>query len=563
MVNTSTAAVGARRRGPTTLISRALLALGLVLAVLGVMAPAQATQNPPELPPTATNPGLEPGCGIDIGVVIDRSGSIADAGKAQVYKDAVSGLVDAFAGTPSTIGFWSFGNAASDTDAGSYPWQQMTAVGGADYQTRVDDLKAAVQAIPIVSGVATNWEAGIAAPLQASVAAVPKPDLVIVVTDGDPTTFNGDGSNSGGSTDANDLAKGIESANAIKGWGARVFAAGVGGATESRLKLISGETKFDGTNVAAADYLIEPSFDSFQSALRELATDICGGSVTVTKLASTPDAPDVYAAAAGWSFAASLDGEEPPTLTSTPDPAVTGADGTVNFSWSSVGDETITITETQQEGFTLQDVECANGQEPIEVAQVTDGVELTVGSKDIVSCTFKNKAAPPPPSCPEGTTWVDDNENGKVDEGECETPPPPRCPQGTTWVDANHNEAVDEGECHTPPPPPPPVDECPAIPGNQPAGTDCTPPPPVDQCPDDPGLQPNADQCTIPEVEPEVVTSPVVVPTAPAPQVQGEVITAPAQLPRTGADPLPLAQVGLGLVLLGAGGVLSGRRRPT
>ena len=65
-------------------------------------------------------------------------------------------------------------------------------------------------------------------------------------------------------------------------------------------------------------------------------------------------------------------------------------------------------------------------------------------------------------------------------------------------------------------------------------------------------------------VTPEGPVTPAV-PEAPAPsalpaaQVQGEVITRPAELPRTGASTLPMVQIGLGMILLGAGAVLWGR----
>ena len=43
-------------------------------------------------PVPATNPTLTARCGIDIGVIVDRSGSIADAGQATSYRDGVKDL---------------------------------------------------------------------------------------------------------------------------------------------------------------------------------------------------------------------------------------------------------------------------------------------------------------------------------------------------------------------------------------------------------------------------------------------------------------------------------------
>ncbi len=63
-----------------------------------------------------------------------------------------------------------------------------------------------------------------------------------------------------------------------------------------------------------------------------------------------------------------------------------------------------------------------------------------------------------------------------------------------------------------------------------------------------------------PERPNTVTPNPAVEPTA---NVKGEVVTraAAAQLPRTGTDALPLFQVGLGLILVGAGVMLFGRER--
>ncbi|GAA1934890.1 hypothetical protein GCM10009815_31920 [Nocardioides marmoribigeumensis] len=97
------------------------------------------------------------------------------------------------------------------------------------------------------------------------------------------------------------------------------------------------------------------------------------------------------------------------------------------------------------------------------------------------SCdTPPSTTTPPPYTCPEGTDWVDTNENGVVEEGECveiapssstaSSPPPPyTCPDGTEWIDTNENGVVEEGEC---------VEIAPS------SSTASSPPPSVFTCPD-------------------------------------------------------------------------------
>jgi hypothetical protein len=84
---------------------------------------------------------------------------------------------------------------------------------------------------------------------------------------------------------------------------------------------------------------------------------------------------------------------------------------------------------------------------------------------------------------------------------------------------------------------------------------------PVDECPENPGVQTNSDQCL--EVLPEVVTpvTPAVPETPAEPPTEVEGVVIPRTLPRTGTTTLPLLELGLGLILLGAGAMLFGRER--
>ena len=96
----------------------------------------------------------------------------------------------------------------------------------------------------------------------------------------------------------------------------------------------------------------------------------------------------------------------------------------------------------------------------------------------------------------------------------------------------------------------------PVIPPVTPPVTPVTPEaPPVVECPVGVGFVAMA-VCT--EVEPEVV-EPETPPAAQPTEVAGVVI--PRTLPRTGTTTLPLLEIGLGLILLGAGALLFGRER--
>lgn len=340
-------------------------------------------------PVPATNPNIVPRCGIDIGVVIDRSGSIADAGQGANYKAGVNALIDAFAGTPSKMGLWSFANVASDSDATTYPWHQMADLSVA---ANVTSLKDTVDDIPIQSGFSTNWEEGLAAPLTAPVAAAPLPEMWIVITDGNPTV-HADDDNSGGSTDNDDMAGGIVSANALKAVdvspgsgpvGTKVFGVAVGpGINEDGISLISGPTAYNGSNFATADYLTS-SFADLESALEDFALSLCGAKVTVTKQTSTMANPGTYAPASGWTFGADNPDDNPEP---TPASGQTNGSGEVEFTVKSTGTETLTITETQQPGYELVSVDCDEGQ----VSKQGNSVTVSVDQGDDIDCLFKNR----------------------------------------------------------------------------------------------------------------------------------------------------------------------------
>ncbi len=96
----------------------------------------------------------------------------------------------------------------------------------------------------------------------------------------------------------------------------------------------------------------------------------------------------------------------------------------------------------------------------------------------------------------------------------------------------------------------------------------------MDECPTLPGVQLNPDDCLVqvlptPPIErpttPESPETPEVpeTPETPAPQQPTNVggVVVPRTLPQTGTDALPFVELGLGMILLGAGAVLFGRER--
>lgn len=337
----------------------------------------------------ASNPAIAPACGMDIGILIDRSGSIYDAGQADTMRNSAKAIVSALAGTPSSVGVWSFGSGSSTTGTSDYPARQLTPVGGVNGPAGVAALDATIQSIPIVTNVATNWEAGFSSVHSATLSSGKAPDLLFVLTDGKPTVHDGD-TTTGSVTNNADVDGGIRTANLVKGDGTRVFGVGVGaGIDASTLGLIANPEKYSSGNFTTAGYTLT-SFSELESTLRQLVLELCGGTVTVEKLVG--DQSGVFTPGVGWKF--DLTGVNP----NLPMSATTGSDGQVNFDVDDLDPSrpsTVILTEdpANRPGYRLlvDDLVCtnSNGPDPTLTA-VPGGVSFALGVADIVHCTFKN-----------------------------------------------------------------------------------------------------------------------------------------------------------------------------
>jgi hypothetical protein len=176
----------------------------------------------------------------------------------------------------------------------------------------------------------------------------------------------------------------------------------------------------------------------------------------------------------------------------------------------------------------------------------------------------------PDPTCPEGQTWVDD-EDGVLEEGECQTPVEPEAVLAATiacatpagmkvtvtntgevsgLVDITSNDAVVHNDVVVP------------AGGSVELVVDVAEDAAYDIDVVDVQAFTGTRDCV--EVEAVVVTttSTTAPPSAPT-QVAGVQVTRAAELPRTGKSTLPLAELGFGLVLLGAGALVYTRGQAT
>src|SRR5262249_45576759 len=137
----------------------------------------------------------------------------------------------------------------------------------------------------------TNWQAAFEEVHKANTQGIVA-DLVVFMTDGDPTAHNNPGSSpTTGLTegDVTAMRPAATAADVVKEQdGSHVFAlgvgeAGTGRASASGLPAIPGFAQYPPAPFSEADYTLVKDFSSLAAALRQIAVALCQASVTVTK----------------------------------------------------------------------------------------------------------------------------------------------------------------------------------------------------------------------------------------------------------------------------------------
>lgn len=247
-------------------------------------------------------------------------------------------------------------------------------------------------------------------------------------------------------------------------------------------------------------------------------------------------------------------------------------------------------------GAAILEADCTGGSDVDEVDLCEDGTEAGddgICDETIVDvCPDVDGIQTDPADCATGGDDVCPDVDGiQTDPADCATggdddvcpdvdgiqTDPVDCAPGDDDACPNLDGVQAEGPCG------PPADACPEIPGNQAEGP-CEEPV-VDACHEVDGIQESADECVAvlippvvienlppqaeaPEVAPIEIPAKVPAETPATPrrptQVAGiQVLPATAaaqELPRTGVDTGTLVQLGLGLVLAGAGAMVAARR---
>jgi PKD repeat protein len=320
---------------------------------------------------TVPNPALSDTCGLDIVLVMDESTSIDGTAFTQMQAAFVAFVNALLPATPTQFALVVFGTNA-----------QVQQTWTSDAATIIG----AINAPRLLTGTQyTNWEQGLLTAQGLFATDRPaNPDLIIFASDGDPTAY---GNNPVYTNVTADVAMpyAITVANAIKTAGIRIATIGIGASVNSdNLKAIS----------SADAYYSASDFSTLAAALAQIASELCGGTITVHKiidvdgdLLTTGDQIDGTPTSdlvANWRYDLNVSGGS-----ANPTYAYTNNTGiTVAFDITG-SPATVTVTETENAGYALFAVQWSGGSGG-SYSPSTDSFTITVGSTDIVSVTFYN-----------------------------------------------------------------------------------------------------------------------------------------------------------------------------
>lgn len=337
--------------------------------------------------PTQTpNPPLGRSCGLDIALVVDRSGSVDRTEMAQ-QKDALSAFAGAFVGTPTVFSLTSFATSSTLEQGFS--------------MSPVEAATAVTTDIPNSGDGNTNWDAGLARGFDSFDPRPAKANLVVIATDGSPNR-RGYPTTVSESIQWNlGLTAAVDRANAVKAAGTRIVVVGVGEdafdpATPAekldKMKSISGPVVAltPAEITVATDVIKVTDFSGIGSAMAAYANELCGGKILVQKQYDTNgdgqadlDGSIGDPRLAGWTF--DVNGSP-----SNPSAQTTDATGALAF--DVLNGEYHVVESTVQAGHALVAAECRQGDQAVGTVdlQTRTVSNLSVETDDTVSCTFLN-----------------------------------------------------------------------------------------------------------------------------------------------------------------------------
>lgn len=383
------------------------------------------------------NPELPQKCGMNIALVFDLSNSIGQNGLSQ-SKNAANAVIDGLTGTPTKIGLFNFGTSAPAVPEATQaePVSVSDQAGATSLKEKVALLRLPNPNIPTDDRGGTNWEGGLSQALDKHY------DVIYFVTDGVPTTNNFQtGNDRGSTTHSADLNDAVAAAVALKNSGTRIVPIAVN-VNPSDVRLLKDSVYLqDSVTPSPGDYSFTnyvgqglriykrnssnsrwnevttnvneyPNWSdgvkspqqmldeissvgatvpvsSYNTLVAELKKQIlapCKGTLNIVKTIVDEQGNKIEdGVVSGWEFTATAGSE---VLVGSNDALeaaqtkATDASGKTTFRIKSDKNQTLTVSETQKEGFNLRKQEegknarcflAKEGQDPEQVEVTNDG----------------------------------------------------------------------------------------------------------------------------------------------------------------------------------------------
>ena len=381
----------------------AVLAGGIVSALALIAAGGAAN-----LATQATaNPDLQPRCGLNLILVLDESNSIRTSNAIGAVRDAARAFLAPLADTGSQVEVQEFSSRA----ATGVPWTTVTAASVASGGVFENYIASGYNPTsnPNESAGYTNWDDALLL-ARTRTGDAPKPDLIVFVTDGDPTAYNNAHPNdspaqgtitigTSGAIESTGYNRAVDHADQIRG-STKIFAVGVGSALSStdsrnRIKGISGPDEYPATDFQHADFTLVTQFSALKDALAQIAKKLCESSVAVTKKVDSDGDGRFDDDPTGWQFDATLTGAKDWKLPSAGPASAgkfvkVGSNGVATFQWTLAegAAATFQFTEQSKPNFRLIATACTGSGT---VTKQTGGATITgLKSDSAATCTVFN-----------------------------------------------------------------------------------------------------------------------------------------------------------------------------
>ncbi|MEI6267132.1 MAG: VWA domain-containing protein [bacterium] len=352
------------------------------------------------------NPKIIKACGLDITLIIDHSGSISSNNLNKVI-DAFKGFVTSLKDTPTNFSVIDFSsnahiiqNFTNDTKAVTRALDSIKSMGAGS----TNWLEAMESATALFDNTDRFAPKGVKEVLE-------RPgyqNLVIIATDGNPTSPCGDG----GYLNTTDVMEAAKAANILKTVPARIVSFGINeyDMNVNNLKLISGPI-VDGKDIVDTD-VITTDFNGLTTKFHEYASESCQGTITVKKEVDGKGVKD-------WEF--NVDGKV----------VKTGEDGMVNVL---VGLKKFSVVEVPKTGYNFDSAACTGAVEngildkknskisnisvsPTTVGAVCNFASTAPSTCKIKSVVFNPQSAAGSPKNPTLSVELENSKSGKIDFG--------------------------------------------------------------------------------------------------------------------------------------------------